>query len=67
MSEETETYSQPQKKKARSAVLGHAVESLTRGRVSSPLVTLDKFHRLSDYCVQYINQYGRGNRTPQPL
>lgn len=63
MSEETETYSQPQKKKARSAVLGHAVESLTRGRVSSPLVTLDKFHRLSDYCVQYINQYGRVDLT----
>lgn len=34
MSEESETYSQPQKKKARFTVLSHGVESLTNRRES---------------------------------
>lgn len=63
MSEEKESYSQPQKKMARATVLRHAVRSLTAKRSSSPLVTIGKFRRLADYCVQYIGQYGRVDLT----
>jgi hypothetical protein len=61
MSEDKELYSQSQKKKTRSAVLKHAVRSLTEKRNSSPLVTSQKFRRLADYCVQFIMDVGQGD------
>jgi hypothetical protein len=57
MNEERETYSQPQKKKARKTVLHHAVQSLTEERATSPLVSVGMFDRLARYCVDFIREH----------
>ena len=59
MSVERETYSQPQKKKARETVLLHAVRSLTEERTSSPLVSVSMFDSLSRYCVNFTREHLR--------
>jgi hypothetical protein len=59
MSLERETYSQPQKKKARETILRHAVRSLTEERASSPLVPLSMFDCLARYCVDFIHKHVR--------
>jgi hypothetical protein len=57
MSDDSETYTQPEKQKARAAVLGHAVESLTRKRKSSALVTVKGFDLLLQYCIKHFRKY----------
>jgi hypothetical protein len=59
MSVERETYSQPQKKKARETVLRHTVRSLTVERASSPLVPVSMFDSLARYCVDFIRDHVR--------
>jgi hypothetical protein len=57
MSMDGETYSQPQKKKAREIVLRHAVRSLTDERANSPLASVSMFDSLTQYCVDLIREH----------
>lgn len=67
MSEENNTYRQPVKRKVRETVLRHAVESLTRKRESSPLVTIDRFDLLTDYCIRQFALAKKNIREPMAI
>jgi hypothetical protein len=67
MSEENKTYRQPVKRKIRETVLRHGVESLTRKRESSPLVTIDKFDLLTDYCIRQFALAKKDIREPMAI
>lgn len=58
MATEFESYKQPAKQHARSAVLEHAIDSLTTNRDSSPLATATDFDSMLDYCLNFIRQCG---------
>src|SRR4051794_8762872 len=53
------SYNEPLKRRARADVLRHAVEALTIGRATSPLVTEEEFDRLLQYCVDFIRKHAR--------
>ena len=59
MSDDSETYTQWEKQKTRSKVLGHAVKSLTSKRKSSALVTIDRFDLLLQYCTKQFRKFLR--------
>src|SRR5690349_7298580 len=60
-------YQEKSKRRARSIVLKHAVDSLTLNRDSSPLVTMADFELLLEYCVQYIERYTTNRVEPALL
>ena len=57
MRKKTESYGQPEKRRARSVVLRHAIESLTTNRDASPLATSADFDSMLEYCLGLIEKY----------
>ena len=67
MSNETEHYDQPEKRRARWLALSHAVESLTTRRDSSPVVTLDHFRRGIQFVCNSIEKTNQAGYTCFPV
>lgn len=67
MDEEANSYRQPVKRKVRETVLRHAVETLTGQRESSPLVTIDKFDRLTEYWIRQFALAKKDLREPMAM
>ncbi|MCI0536568.1 MAG: hypothetical protein L0Z50_15215 [Verrucomicrobiales bacterium] len=54
----TQTYGQPEKKETRQRVIAHAVANLSKKRSSSPVVTIEGFERMMDYCLRCLEKSG---------
>lgn len=67
MNQDSESYSQPEKKQTRWLALCHAVESLTSHRDSSPVVTLDHFRRGMKFVCDSIEKTNEAGYTCFPV
>ena len=50
------SYAQPEKDAVRQRVIAHAVNSLTKERESSPVVTAEEFDRTMDYALRFFEK-----------
>jgi hypothetical protein len=55
------SYAHPEKDAVRQRVIAHAVNSLAKGRDSSPVVTAQEFERTMDYCLGFLEQHCDAN------